>query len=47
MEQSLKDILLESVKIASSFSKPKASIEDFILALISSNSWFNRILDFV
>jgi len=44
MNHSLKETILLSVKIAASFSKQKASVEDFILALIKNNSWFSRLL---
>lgn len=47
MNNSLKETILLSVKIAASFSKQKASVEDFILALIKNNSWFSRLLTYV
>lgn len=47
MNNKLKDTILLSVKIAANFSKPKASLEDFLLALIRSNSWLGRMLDFI
>lgn len=47
MSNSLKETILLSVKIAASFSKQKASIEDFLLALIKNNSWFSRVLDYI
>ncbi|MDD5770274.1 MAG: ATP-dependent Clp protease ATP-binding subunit [Candidatus Gracilibacteria bacterium] len=47
MTNSLKETILLSVKIAASFSKPKASIEDFLLALINNNGWFVKLLDYV
>lgn len=47
MNNKLKDTILLSVKIAASFSKPKASLEDFLLALIRGNTWFVRMLDFI
>lgn len=47
MNKKLKDSILFSFKIASSFSKPKATIEDFLLALIKNNSWFSKMLDFI
>ena len=37
MHKSLKDTILFSVKIAASFSKEKASVEDFLIALIKNN----------
>jgi hypothetical protein len=47
MNNKLKDSILLSVKIAASFSKPKASLEDFLLALIRGNTWFVRMLDYI
>lgn len=47
MNKTLKDTILFSVKIAASFSKDKASIEDFLLALIKNNSWFSKTLDYI
>jgi hypothetical protein len=37
MQNRLKETILLSVKIASSFSKSRASTEDFLLALIKNN----------
>ncbi len=47
MHKSLKDTILFSVKIAASFSKEKASVEDFLIALIKNNWWLNKTLDFI
>lgn len=47
MNQSLKETILLSVKIAASFSKQKASVEDFLLALLKNNGWFCKLLDYV
>lgn len=47
MQNSLKETILLSVKIASSFSKPRASTEDFLLALLKNNWWFNKALSYV
>lgn len=47
MNKTLKDTILFSVKIAASFSKDKASIEDFLFALIKNNSWFSKTLDYI
>ncbi|MDP5039236.1 MAG: ATP-dependent Clp protease ATP-binding subunit [Candidatus Gracilibacteria bacterium] len=47
MDNSLKDSILLSVKTAASFSKDKASIEDFLLAIIKNNGWFCDFLDFI
>jgi len=47
MNNKLKDIILSSVKIAASYSKSKASIEDFYLAIIKNDTWFPSILNYV
>jgi hypothetical protein len=47
MNNKLKETILFSVKMAASFSKPKATLEDFLLALLKNNSWFSKILDFI
>ena len=47
MNAKLKEIVLSSVKVAASFSKPKASIEDFLIAIIKNDNWFSSILDYV
>lgn len=47
MNNKLKETILFSVKVAASFSKPKATIEDFLIALIKSNTWFSRMLDYI
>jgi len=48
MSKVLKDIIVDSIKIAASFKKAKASIEDFIFALLKTNtSWFIGFLDFL
>lgn len=47
MSASLKETLLASIKIAASYGKHRASIEDFLIALIRKNSFFNRILEYV
>jgi hypothetical protein len=47
MNNKLKETILFSVKIAASFSKPKATIEDFLIALIKNNSWFSHMLDYI
>lgn len=47
MNNHLKETILLSVKTAASFSKPKASVEDFLLALIKNNNWFSKILTYV
>jgi len=35
------------VKIAASFSKPKASIEDFLLSILTNDSWLVNFLDYI
>ena len=47
MNNELKNIILSSVKTAASFQKPKASIEDFILALLQDSNWLKSLLDYV
>jgi len=47
MNNSLKETILLSVKIASSFSKQKASTEDFLLALLKNNWWFVKALHYI
>jgi len=47
MNNKLKDIILSSIKIAASFSKSKASLEDFFLAILKNDSWLSNILDYV
>ena len=47
MNSKLKDIILWSVKIAASFSKEKASIEDFLLSMLKNDSWLPSFLDYI
>ncbi len=47
MESELKNIILSSVKTAANFKKSKASIEDFILALLQNSNWFPSFLDYI
>lgn len=47
MNNNLKNTILLSVKIAVSFQKPKASIEDFLLALIENKWWMIFFYDFI
>ncbi|MDD3645863.1 MAG: ATP-dependent Clp protease ATP-binding subunit [Candidatus Gracilibacteria bacterium] len=47
MNSKLKEVILSSVKVAASFSKPKASIEDFIIALLRNDTWLTSILDYI
>ncbi len=47
MNSKLRDIILSSIKIAASFSKAKASLEDFFLAIIRNDSWLPSVLDYV
>jgi len=47
MNNKLKDIILSSIKVAASFSKSKASLEDFFLAILKNDSWLPNILDYV
>ena len=45
----VKNLIVMSMKVASSFQKSQASIEDFLLALfrIETENWFYQLLDFV
>lgn len=47
MSPRLKNAILWSVKIAASFSKQKASIEDFLLSILRNDSWINSFLDYI
>ena len=47
MNSELKNIILSSVKIAANFKKPKASIEDFILALLQNSTWLPNFLEYI
>ncbi len=47
MNARLKSAILWSVKIAASFSKPKASIEDFLLSILTNDSWLVNFLDYI
>ena len=47
MNNELKNIILSSVKNAASFKKAKASIEDFLLALLQNSNWLNWFLDYI
>ncbi|MDP2091231.1 MAG: ATP-dependent Clp protease ATP-binding subunit [Candidatus Gracilibacteria bacterium] len=47
MNTRLKNVILGSVKIAASFSKPKASLEDFLLSIIRNDSWIVNFLDYI
>ncbi len=47
MNSRLKSSILWSVKIAASFSKPKASLEDFLLSILKNDSWFLSFLDHI
>jgi len=47
LDPKMKDIILGSVKIAAEFWKPRASLEDFILALLTLGDWFPSLLDFI
>lgn len=49
ISERLRNLIIESLRIASNFQKPKAGIEDFLLALFASKEekWFVEFLDFV
>lgn len=45
----LKELIVLSMKVAASFNKPQAGVEDFLLALFraETENWFYQLLDFV
>lgn len=45
----LKELIVLSMKVAASFSKPHAGVEDFLLALFraETEAWFYQLLDFI
>lgn len=47
MSNKLKEIILWSVKIAASYSKEKATIEDFILSLLENDAFLPNILNYI
>jgi ATP-dependent Clp protease ATP-binding subunit ClpC len=49
ISQRLKDLIVLSMKIAATFGKAQAGIEDFLLALFRAEkeSWFFQLLDFI
>ena len=47
MSSRLKNCILWSVKIAASFSKAKASTEDFLISILQNDPWFSNLLDYV
>ena len=47
MSKSLKDLILYTVKIATSFSKEVAEEKDFVIALIEQKTFFIEILDYI
>lgn len=47
MSGRLKNCILWSVKIAASFSKAKATTEDFLISILKNDSWFTSLLDYV
>lgn len=47
MHQKCKDIILWSVKIAASNSKPKASLEDLLMSLLLNDSWLGSYLEYI
>ena len=49
ISQRVKDLIVMSMKVAASFQKSQASIEDFLLALfrIQTENWFYQFLDFI
>ncbi len=47
MSNKLKEIILGSVKIAASYGKEKADIEDFILSMVKQDIWLANVLDYI
>ncbi len=47
MNSRLKNIILWSVKVAASYSKQRASIEDFLLSMIKNDSWLISFFDYI
>lgn len=47
MNTRLKNVILWSVKIAASFTKERASLEDFLLSMIKNDSWLVSFLDYI
>jgi hypothetical protein len=47
MNTRLKNVILGSVKIAASFSKERASLEDFLISMIKNDSWLVSFLDYI
>lgn len=47
MSTKLKEIILWSVKVAASFGKEKAGLEDFIISLIKNDIWLTKILHYI
>lgn len=47
MNTRLKNVILWSLKIAASYSKTKASIEDFLISMIVNDSWINSFFDYI
>ena len=47
MNARLKNIILWSVKVAASYSKQRASIEDFLLSMIKNDSWLISFFDYI
>ena len=47
MDKTLKNIILSSVKISASFSKARATLEDFMIAATQESEWLKSFLDYV
>jgi ATP-dependent Clp protease ATP-binding subunit ClpC len=47
MSNKVKEIILGSVKIAASYGKEKADIEDFILSMVKQDIWLANVLDYI
>lgn len=47
MGTKLKEIILGSVKIAASYSKPKATLEDFLISMVKNDTWLPSFLEYI
>ena len=47
MSSKLKEIILWSVKIAATHSKPKSTLEDFLISLLKNDTWLSDFLSYI
>jgi len=47
MHRRCKDIILGSVKIAASNSKPRATLEDLLMSLLLNDPWLGSYLEYI